>query len=110
MSGFVVIPDAVPRPRDIPSLHVSEFVRMVHETNLQHDFGPFLGQVLPRVPFAFVSAGRLEGANDTNTYIAPVEVLRRKDVWAWRFMTRGGMPGQKSWTVLRDVVSAKPLP
>ncbi len=110
MSGFAVIADTAPRPRDIPSLHVSEFVRMVHGTKLQHDFGPFLNQVLPRVPFAFVSAGRMDGANYTNTYIAPIEVLRRQDVWAWRFMTRGGMPGQKPWTVLRDVVDAKPLP
>ncbi len=110
MSGFVVIPDGAPRPRDLASLHVSDFVDMVHATKLQRDFGPFLTQVLPRVPFAFVYAGRMDGPNDTNTYIAPLDVLRRKDVWAWRFTTRAGAPDHKRWTILREVVSANPLP
>ena len=83
---------------------------MVRAIHLEGDFGPFLDQVLPRVPFAFVGAGRMDGPNNTNVYIVSPEILAHKDVWAWRFTTRCGAEGEKPWSVLRDVVAAQPLP
>jgi hypothetical protein len=110
MSGFLVISDEAPRPNAVPALHVSEFVYLIRSTHLQDDFGPFLNQVLPRVPFAFVGAGRMDGPNNTNIYIAPPEVLTRRNAWAWRFTTRTWTPGETPWSTLQDVVAAEPLP
>ena len=110
MSGFLVIPDLESYPRTVPALHVSEFARLISESQIESDFGPFLKQVLPRVPFAFVSAGRMDGSNITNIYIAPPDILLRKDVWAWRFTTRSWLPGEMPWSILQDVVAAEPLP
>ena len=110
MSGFLVIPDDEARPRTVPALHASEFVKLIRWTRLEDDFGPFLGDVLPRVPFAFVGAGRMDGSNVTNIYIVSPEILRRRVVWAWRFATRPGPSNERPWTTLRDVVAAEPLP
>jgi hypothetical protein len=110
MTGFLVIPDGEAEPRSVPVMRASEFARMVRATHLEGDFGPFLNQLLPRVPFAFVGAGRVDGPNHTNIYIVPPEVLGRKDVWAWRFTTRRWAEGERPWSTLRDVVAAEPLP
>ena len=110
LSGFLVIPDDEPRPYAVPTLHASEFAKLIRTTKLEGDFGPFLDRVLPHLPFAFVGTGRMDGPNDTNTYIAPPEVLWRKDVWAWHFTTRSWAPGEKPWYFLQDVVAAEPLP
>ena len=110
MSGFIVIPDGAPRSYDIAELHVSESSKWCAKFHLETDFGPFLDEVLLRVPFAFVGAGRMDGANYTNIYIAAIEVLKRKDVWAWQFTIRHWAPGEKRWSILQDVVTAEPLP
>jgi hypothetical protein len=110
MTGFLVIADDAPRPNTIPALRASEFAYIIRSNRLQDDFGPFLDQVLARVPFAFVGAGRMDGPNNTNIYIAPPEVLMRRNVWAWRFTTRTWRPGEKQWSILQDVVAAEPLP
>src|SRR5262249_47263166 len=100
MSGFLVVPDGELGPRSVPVMQASEFARMVRATHLEGDFAPFLGQVLSRVPFAFVGAGRMDGPNNTNTYIVSPEVLERRDVWAWRFTTRSWGEGEKPWSGL----------
>ena len=110
LSGFLVISDEKQLPRAVPALHASEFAKLIRATKLEDDFGRFLDRVLPHLPFAFVGTGRMDGPNYTNTYIAPPEVLLRKDVWAWRFTTRSGAPGEKPWYYLQDVVAAEPLP
>ena len=110
MSGFLVVPDGEAGSRSVPMMQVSEFARMVRAVPLEGDFDPFLDRVLPRVPFAFVGAGRMYGPNNTNIYIVPPEVLERHDVWGWRFTTRSGAEGKKPWSVLRDVIAAEPLP
>jgi hypothetical protein len=110
MTGFLVLADGTPRPRTVPALYASDFVKLIRWTNLEGDFGPFLRDVLPRVPFAFVGAGRLDGPNTTNIYVVPPEVLERKQVWAWRFSTRTWHAGERPWTILQDVVGAEPLP
>ena len=110
MSGFLVVPDGGSGPRSVPSMGASEFARIVRATRLEADFGAFLDQVLRRVPFAFVGAARIDGANNTNTYIASPDVLARNDVWAWRFTTRSWSEGEKPWSGLREVVAAEPLP
>jgi hypothetical protein len=110
MTGFLVVPDGETRPRSVPVMRASEFAKMVRTTPLEGDFGPFLDQVLQRVPFAFVGAARIQGPNITTIYIASPEVLERKDVWAWRFTGRSWAEGEKPWSLLRDVVAADPLP
>jgi len=110
MSGFLVVADGQSGPRSVPVMQASEFARMVRATHLEGDFGPFLDQVLPRVPFGFVGAGRMDGPNNSNIYIVSPDVLERRDVWAWRFTTRSWADGEKPWSILRDVVAAEPLP
>ena len=110
MSGFIVIPDGTPRSYEVPELHVSEFVKIVRKSHLESDFGPFLDEVLLRVPFAFIGTGRMDGANFSNIYIVPGEILERKDVWAWQFTVRNWAPGEKRWSILTDVVTAEPIP
>ena len=63
LSGFLVIPDNEPRPHAVPTLHASEFAKLIRTTKLEDDFGPFLDQVLPHLPFAFVGTGRMDGPN-----------------------------------------------
>ena len=110
LSGFLVISDDEQLSRAVPALHASEFAKLIRETKLEDDFGPFLDRVLLHLPFAFVGTGRMDGPNDTNRYIAPPEVLWRKDVWAWRFTTRSWAPDEKPWYYLQDVIAAEPLP
>ena len=106
LTGFLVVADDEPLPHAVPALHASEFAKLIRTTRLEDDFGPFLDQVLPHLPFAFVNTGRMDvPTKGTTRYIAPPEVLWRKDVWAWRFTTRSWAPG-----FLQDVVSAEPLP
>lgn len=109
ITGFQVIPDGGRRPLDVPTLFVSEFVKLVRITDLERDFGPFVDLAVRRVPFALVVTGRLDALDQSNILIAPVDVLMRPDVAVWRLQIRQGPPGAPAWNTLREALAAEPF-
>jgi hypothetical protein len=110
ITGFQVIPDGSSRPLHVPTLFVSEFTKLAHMINIESDFGPFIDLAVRRVPFALVVTGRFDNANQSNIFIAPVTVLERQDVAAWRFQVRQAPPGGADWNSLQEAVAAEPVP
>ncbi len=110
ITGFQVIPDGSSRPLHVPTLFVSEFTKLAHMINIESDFGPFIDLAVRRVPFALVVTGRFDNANQSNIFIAPVTVLERRDIAAWRFQVRQAPPGGRDWNSLREAVAAEPGP
>ena len=110
LTGFLVIPDAEPRPVAVPALHLSQFVELVRMTRLEDEFGPFLEHVMGRTPFALVVGGRLDAENQSNIYIAPPIVLEQRDAWAWRFTLREWLPSKLPWRGLKQVIAVRRLP
>jgi hypothetical protein len=110
LTGFLVIPDAEPRPFAVPAIHLSQFVELVRMTRLEDEFGPFLQDVVGRTPFALVVGGRLDAENQSNIYIAPPIVLEQRDAWAWRFTLRVWLPSEVPWQILKEVMAVQRLP
>jgi hypothetical protein len=108
ISGFIVIPDGASESLSIPTLHLSQFIKLMTITNMEDDFGPFLKDIADKVPFAFVVGGRLDAENQSNIYIAPPKVLEQKDTRAWHFWLAS--PEDAPWRVLRYVVAAEKVP
>ncbi|MBX9775401.1 MAG: hypothetical protein K2Y71_13455 [Xanthobacteraceae bacterium] len=109
ITGFQVVADGDKRSLDVPTLSVSEFVKLVRMTDLETDFGRFIDLAVRRVPFALVVTGRFDALDQSNILIAPVDVLTRPDVAAWRLQLRQGPPGGPAWNTLREVVAAEPF-
>jgi hypothetical protein len=86
LTGFIVIPDGEPLSTRVPTLHAADFVRLVHDTGLERDFGPFLEHTMERLPFAFVTAARIDSPDSQSEqlYVAPVEMLTGDRAKAWR--------------------------
>lgn len=61
MGGFVVIPDSVDRPRTVPALHVSDFIRLIRETPLPLDQNGFVGNLSASAPFGLVVGAQAVG-------------------------------------------------
>ena len=88
LTGFLVIPDGAPRPPNVPAMHASVFSEIIRFTKIENDGwlagGQFLTDALTRVPFALVTAPRINGVNQTNLYLAPPQVLTESGVRALR--------------------------
>ena len=85
MTGFLIVADGTPLRKDIPSLHLSDFARMLKQGSLEDNQG-LLNPQAPSVPFGFVGAPRVETRVTTShQYIVPAEVMERRDVPFWRF-------------------------
>jgi hypothetical protein len=110
ITGFIVIPDGTLAPVATPTLSLSEFVNLIRYTRLEEEFGPFLREVAAEMPFALVSAGRLDGDNQSNIYIAPPVVLERRDVWAWRLTLRQRTAFERPWIQLQQASAAQSVP
>jgi hypothetical protein len=82
MAGFIVVPDDLPLPTDVPAMRRSEFAKAFEYSGN----GSYQTLTLPSpsTAFAFVAA---PNANGTRGYvfIAPPEVLTHREVPAWRF-------------------------
>src|SRR5262249_13581122 len=59
ITGFLVLPDGSARPASIPSLHLSDFIRLVRVGGIEGDFGPSQA-FAERVPFALVCTPRID--------------------------------------------------
>jgi hypothetical protein len=81
MAGFIVVPDDQPVPRDIASMRRSDFIQAFEYS------GNGMYQKLPLPPssvaFAFVAVPNTNGT-EGSLFLAPAEVLARRDVPAWR--------------------------
>jgi hypothetical protein len=84
LAGFLVIPDGDPFRDDVPSMHMSDFRRIIASTGYERRQG-LVNPDAPQLPFGFVIAARVEKAATSRfIYIAPPDVLTRRDVPAWR--------------------------
>ena len=91
VAGFAVVPDGARGPEGVPALTASEFAKLVRKIRLEPDYGNFLEHALTRLPFAFVTAARMDkaAAQPEQFYIAPVRILAERRPILWR-ATLGG--------------------
>jgi hypothetical protein len=75
MTGFAVIPDDTPFSRSTPAMHVSEFRRATESIGIERDFGKFVDLATKHVPFAFITAARMDVPGEQHLFIAPVQIL-----------------------------------
>src|SRR5205085_9697748 len=81
MAGFVVVPDDQPVPNDVPSMRRSAF-----KTAFDYSGNESYQKLTlpdPSTAFAFIAAPNANGS-DGNLFLAPPEVLTRREVRAWR--------------------------
>jgi hypothetical protein len=106
LTGFLVIPDGAVRPSNVPAMHASVFSEIIRFTKIENDLGRFLTDALTRVPFAFVTAPRIDGINQVNLYLAPPQVLTESGVRAWLLEIEEG-PSDRQ--VVHEIRRAKPV-
>jgi hypothetical protein len=83
MAGFIVVPDNQPVPSDVPSIRRSQFTKALEYS--AHDAYRKLTFPPPSSAFAFVAAPNANGTLGIRyVFVAPVEVLTRRDVPAWQ--------------------------
>lgn len=87
MSGFLVVADDQPLRKDVPSLHLTKFAKIVALSN-NEIYQPLLKERVPQLPFGFIVAPRMEaGLDSNNQFIVPARVMLDKNVQAWKFTT-----------------------
>jgi hypothetical protein len=106
MAGFVVVPDDSAVPTDAPAMRRSEF-----KTAFDYSGNESYQKLVlpaPSISFAFVAAPNADGSPG-NLYLAPAEVLSRRDVPAWRFSL--GDPDEENayWFHVNTATPATPL-
>jgi hypothetical protein len=107
ITGFLVLPDGSARPTSIPSLHLSDFIRLVRLGGTESDFGParaFAG----RVPFALVWSPRIDREDPTTIYVAPPRILQEPDAWAWRLSMRQ-QPSENPGAIWKEAIAVQSL-
>jgi hypothetical protein len=108
MTGFLVVADNAPLPQNVPTMHFSTFAKIFKNSGLDEVYVGLLSSRAAAIPFAFVSSARAEkGAYSIYQYVAPPEVLKRRDVTAWQFEGEDHNPNSDGrWL---DVTRAEPL-
>ena len=113
LTGFLVIPDGAPRPSNVPAMHASVFSEIIRFTKIENDgylrHGQFLTNALTRVPFALVTAPRINGVNQTNLYLAPPQVLTESGVRALRLEIEGQPSDRPAWHSVYVIRRATPV-
>jgi hypothetical protein len=85
MSGFLIVPNGAALRPDVPSLHYSDFEKIVAQSDIETYQG-LVHPVAPALPFGFVFAPRLErGIESALLFLVPANVMEHRDVPAWRF-------------------------
>jgi hypothetical protein len=98
MSGFLVVSDGTPVPRDVPAIAVSNLRRMLTRSGIAADQQP---PSFPKPPFSVVVAiephyysGRF--------FVGPAELIQRRDAVAWKLSIEDWTPAVDSyWDVIR---------
>lgn len=87
LTGFIVS-DADDAPVfGAPVMSLIEFKKTIEYGSLEGDFGPLTAS-LPTGPFAFLAGPDLNAPYVLRVYIAPVEMLTRRDVTGWVATTK----------------------
>jgi hypothetical protein len=108
VTGFLVIPDDARVPKNVPILRWSVFLQMAKDLQMSLHYGDFLGAVDARVPFALVTAVRLDQIDDQDClYIAPPGILFRNSA-AWR-VAYGGHVSAGNEGVVFEISSLRPV-
>jgi hypothetical protein len=100
VTGIVVVADDVVVPDSVPGLHASQFVRLAKDLELEQVYGKFVDRAMARLPFALITAARIDVQDDDhqawNFVLAPPEILtaRRQRAWLVEFATPAGKPGE----------------
>jgi hypothetical protein len=107
LTGFLVLPDDVPLPRQAPAMHASAFAQLIGNVGMERDYGSFLNLAMKKVPFAFVTGPRIgRGINQTEqVYLAPVGILTQGPAKAWRMTLDDTL--RNKW--IRNVVEVEPV-
>lgn len=72
MTGVLVVSDGEPRSKDMPTVLLSDFVRMIERSGLEIYYQRLVTPAPPPTPFALVQAPDLvPGEPTTHQYIAP---------------------------------------
>lgn len=88
LAGFLVVADNTPLRNDVPSLHLSDFEKIIDSSGIEASQGLIHPQI-PPLPFGFVFAPRAEkDAISGSLYIVPSDVIERRDVQMWRWSYR----------------------
>jgi len=88
MSGVLVVPNGATLRPDVPSIHLSDFARLIERSGVERYQG-FLHPAMPPLPFGFVVAPRVQTNWSSDvSYIVPPEVIERRDAAMWRFSVR----------------------
>jgi hypothetical protein len=85
MSGFLVVENTDNLRKDIPTIRRGDLDLLLQHGGVDKYQGLFSPEI-PKSPFGFVFAPRLEKGSDSSyMFIVPEEVISRHDVPAWRF-------------------------
>jgi hypothetical protein len=96
MAGFLVVPDDQPVPTEVPSMRRTDFMTAFEYSGNQAYQKLTLPP--PTTSFAFVAAPNANGTHGY-VYLAPPEVLTRRDVPAWRFTVEDPIDqGRAGWS------------
>jgi hypothetical protein len=84
LTGFLVLPDGVQRPRDLPAFDASTFNAM-YKFLYTAELGPSAVSYLPQPPFAMVFSPTQNRPDYRWDFITPTEVLTDKTAHRWQF-------------------------
>ncbi|MDQ8728339.1 hypothetical protein [Bradyrhizobium sp. LHD-71] len=85
LTGFVVQPEQTDLRQDIPSMHVSTLEAIFRQTGIEKDLGPYIADIVERLPVALVYGVRIDAPNSINQYIVSADVLKAAAVRVWKF-------------------------
>jgi hypothetical protein len=86
VTGVYVEADGAPLRSDVPSMHLSDFTDIVHQSGLEQ-YQDLVTPQAPPTPFGFIESPNLvEGTPTGQLYIVPPEVLLKKNIPAWHFV------------------------
>jgi hypothetical protein len=106
MAGLVVVPDDNSVPIDVPAMRRSEFKTAFEYSG--NETYQALTLPAPSTSFAFVAAPNADGSHG-NLFMAPPEVLSRRDVPAWRFSLDDPDEENVYWFRVNTATPATPL-
>lgn len=111
-AGMLVLLDGESLLPSIPSIHYSDFVTIIRDFTWFESYMPLITPTPPAPPFALIT---VQNSSEDMTYlIAPVDMLRRKDVPFWLIKTVPWPldplpPNPPKYRVWNKVVSLKPV-
>lgn len=106
MAGFVVVPDDGSVPTDVPAMRRLDFKTAFNYSG--NETYQHLTLPAPSIPFAFVAAPNADGSPG-NLFLAPPEVLSRRDVRGWRFSLDDPEEKKVYWFRVNTATPVPPL-